>query len=99
MKKILAVLLVSLVGILPLSTQAAEVGSDPYYPYYLGAGAIGGVLLFNFLTGGVEALPTVPLMEGSISGGDLLGGAMAVNRVLTVASAVVGIWLADKYAR
>lgn len=99
MKKILAVLLISLVGLLPLSTQATDVGSDPYYPYYLGAGAIGGVLLFSFLTGGLDALPTLPLSETPIAGGDLLGGAMAINRVLTVATAVAGVWVADKFAR
>lgn len=91
MKKIIAVLLVSLIGLLPLSSQAAEAGQTDYYPYYLGAGAIGGALLFNFLTGGLDSLP----FATSLAGGNLLEGAMAANRVWTVASAVAGALLVD----
>jgi len=93
MKKGLAVLLVSLACLLPLSTRAAE--SDNHL-LYMGLGAVGGVLVFNFLTGGVEALP---FATSSVSGGTLWEGALAVNRVLTIGSAVVGVWLADKYSK
>jgi hypothetical protein len=91
MKKLFAVLLITLMGVLPMSIQAAEPAQEQtnYTPYYLGAGAIGGVLVFNFLTGGVEALPFVA------SSSMLWEGPMAVNRVLTVASAVAGMLLVD----
>jgi hypothetical protein len=95
MRKIFAVLLVSLVSLLPLTAQAAAGppggAKEDSYPYILGVGAIGGALLFNFLTGGVTAMP----LATSVEGGSLWEGAMAVNRVLAVASAVVGIWLVD----
>jgi len=92
MKKILAVLLVSLVGLLPLSAPQAAEGPVDYYPYYLGAGAIGGVLVFNFLTGGLEALP---FATSAVAGGTLWEGPLAANRVFAVASAVLGAWLVD----
>jgi hypothetical protein len=82
-----------MVAVLPMSNRAAE--SDNYL-LYIGAGAIGGALVFNFLTGGVEALP---FATSEVAGGTLWEGALAMNRVLTVGSAVVGIWLADKYSR
>jgi len=91
MRKILAVLLVSLVAVLPLSTTQAAEGSVDYYPYYLGAGAIGGALVFNFLTGGVDALP----FAASVAGGNLWEGALAANRVWAIASAVAGALLVD----
>jgi uncharacterized membrane protein len=90
MRKTLAALLLSLMTMLPLSTQAAE-GQTDYYPYYLGAGAIGGALLFNFLTGGVDALP----FAAGAAGGNFWEGALAANRVWTVASAVAGALIVD----
>jgi hypothetical protein len=91
MKQLLAVLLVSLMSVLPLSTHASEAGQTPvdYYPYYLGAGAIGGALVFNFLTGGLDALPFVG------SSAAYWEGPLAVNRVFAVTSAVLGMWLVD----
>jgi hypothetical protein len=92
MKKIFAVLLVSFICVLPLTTQAATVAeTDGYknYPYYLAAGIVGGALLFNFLTGGVEAIPFVS------SSGSLWEGPLAVNRVLTALSIGVGALAVD----
>jgi hypothetical protein len=98
MKKTVAVLLVALIGWLPLTTPAAEGAGDGSSwwsvnnpTFILGVGAIGGAVVFNFLTGGVEALP----LATSASGGTLWEGAMAASRVVLAASAVAGVWVAD----
>ncbi|CAK0766922.1 membrane hypothetical protein [Azospirillaceae bacterium] len=57
-------------------------------------GAVGGVLLFNGITGGVEALPFV---AEAMDVSSLWVGAMAINRVLTVATAGAGAWAAYQY--
>lgn len=92
MKKIFAVLLVSFVCAMPLTTQAVTTAdTDGYknYPYYLAAGIVGGALLFNFITGGVEAIPFVA------SSSSLWEGPLAANRVLTALSIGVGALAVD----
>jgi hypothetical protein len=95
MKKIAAILLVTLIGWLPLTGSAAEQGqgwwstSNP--TLILGIGALAGTVVVNYLTGGAEALPFV----ASASGGTLWEGAMAANRVVMAASVVAGVWVAD----
>jgi hypothetical protein len=99
MKKTIAVLLVALIGWLPLATPAAEAGAGEGSGWWslnnptfiLGVGAIGGAVVFNFLTGGMDALP----LAASASGGTLWEGAMAASRVVLAASAVAGVWVAD----
>ncbi|MEI6415210.1 MAG: hypothetical protein WCP34_13240 [Pseudomonadota bacterium] len=95
MKKMFAIFLVSLMVWLPLTSQAAEStassGSDNNVMMW-GLGAVAGVVVFNYLTGGLEALP--------FTGGPLvLEGRAAANRVVVVASAVAGVWIADWMAK
>jgi hypothetical protein len=101
MKKTFAMLLVSLMFAMPIASQAAanatpitaaEAAADENYPYYLAAGAVAGVLVFNFITGGVEALPFV---TSSVAGGTLWEGPLAVNRAFTAISAVLGTMAMD----
>jgi hypothetical protein len=92
MKKMLAVLLVSMIGFMPLTTQAAA--QEDYYPYYLAGGAVAGVLLFNFIMGGIDAWPFT-VGSSSVAGGTLWEGPMAINRVYTMLSAVAGTLAAD----
>lgn len=88
MKKMFAALLVSLMVWLPLTSQAADGKSSDNSVMVLGLGAIAGVVAFNYLTGGLEALP--------FTGGPLvLEGRAAANRVVMVASAVAGVMIAD----
>jgi hypothetical protein len=92
MKRIFAALLVSIICTMPLTTQAATTAeTDGYknYPYYLAAGIVGGALLFNFLTGGVEAIPFVT------SSSSVWEGPLAVNRVLTALSIGLGALAVD----
>jgi hypothetical protein len=95
MKKVFAVLLVSLMSWLPLASSAAEGGeswwSTTNPALILGVGALAGVVAVNFLTGGVEALP----FAASASGGTMWEGAVAANRVVMAASLVAGVWVAD----
>lgn len=91
MKKILMLLLAAMVYVMPLATQAAESGvpKDENYHYYMLAGAVGGALAFNFITGGVEAIPFVT------SSSSLWEGPLAANRVLTALSVALGIAAVD----
>lgn len=91
MKKILMLLLAAMVYVMPLSTQAAESGvpKDENYHYYMLAGAVGGALAFNFITGGVEAIPFVT------SSSSLWEGPLAANRVLTAVSVALGLAAVD----
>ncbi|KOR33602.1 hypothetical protein TI05_00140 [Achromatium sp. WMS3] len=92
MKKILAVLLVSIMCVMPFTSQAATPAeTDGYknYPYYLAAGIIGGAVLFNFITGGLEAVPFVA------SSSSLWEGPLAINRVLTALSIAAGALAVD----
>lgn len=91
MKQVSAVLLAFSMFTMPFATQAAGTSPevDDNYPYYLAAGAVGGVILFNFITGGVEALP---FMTSSSS---LWEGPMAVNRVFTGLSVALGMLAVD----
>ena len=93
MKKMFAIFLVSLMVWLPLTSQAAEsTPSGDNNVMMWGLGAIAGVVVFNYLTGGLEALP--------FTGGPfVLEGRAAANRVVVVASAVAGVWIADWMAR
>ncbi|CAK0771111.1 conserved membrane hypothetical protein [Gammaproteobacteria bacterium] len=89
MKKMFAILLVSLMVWLPVASQAAEgTAQSDSNVMLLGIGAIAGVVAFNYLTGGLEALPFV-------GGPMVLEGRAAANRVVMVASAVAGVWIAD----
>jgi hypothetical protein len=99
MKKMFAMLLVSAMCVMPLASYsaekaitAAEAAADENYPYYLAAGAVAGVLLFNFITGGVEA---IPFTTSSVAGGTLWEGPLAVNRVFTAVSAILGTMAMD----
>jgi hypothetical protein len=71
----------------------AAAASDDMLPIVIGLGAIAGVVTFNVLALGLEALP----------GGLAYGGAatvpaeisVAVSRVYATVSAVIGGWLAN----
>jgi len=98
MRKILVVALISLIGILPMtayaqSGKAQESASKvDYYPFVLGVGALGGVTVFNLLTGGWAA---IPFATSSIELSSLWEGSLAINRFVTVGSAVAGLWAAN----
>jgi mannose/fructose/N-acetylgalactosamine-specific phosphotransferase system component IIC len=89
MKKILAISLAIFVYAIPMTSKAGAMIGDENYNYYLAAGAIGGALAFNFITGGVEALP---FMTSSSS---LWEGPLAANRVLTALSVALGVMAVD----
>jgi hypothetical protein len=76
-----------------VESKAQETPSKvDYYPFVLGVGAVGGVLLFNLITGGWSA---IPLATSSLEAGSLWEGTLAVNRVIAVSSAVAGLWAAN----
>ncbi|HYH20147.1 MAG TPA: hypothetical protein VD995_16165 [Azospirillum sp.] len=70
--------------------------------FALGLGAIGGVVAFNVLTGGLGALPLVGAEAAATATGAVSAteGAVAVSRVYAVTSAVAGAlamdWLVNK---
>jgi len=74
---------------MPMTTKAGAMVGDENYNYYLAAGAIGGALVINFITGGIEALPFVT------SSSSLWEGPMAANRVLTAFSVALGVMAVD----
>jgi len=97
MRKLLAIALISLIGVLPVaahaeSQRAQETTKVDYYPFVLGVGALGGVLAFNLITGGWAA---VPFATSSIEQAGLWEGSQAINRFIAVASAVGGLWAAN----
>ncbi|KOR31275.1 hypothetical protein TI04_01625 [Achromatium sp. WMS2] len=92
MNKKFAVLLAMLLYVMPFSSQAAAPSgavTDENYHYYLAAGAVGGALLFNLVTGGIEAIPFVT------SSSSMWEGPMAANRVLTAMTVALGILAVD----
>ena len=65
-----------------------------------GLGAIGGVLTFNLLTGGIGGLPFIysygaPGVGATMTGVNAARGAVAVSRVYAVSSAVAGGLVGD----
>lgn len=66
-------------------------------PIALGLGAIGGVVAFNVLTGGIGALPFIGAEATAAATGaaTTIEGAVAISRVYAVTSAVVGALAAD----
>jgi len=98
MRKILIIALISLIGALPMTAFAQgqraqeNAAKVDYYPFVLGVGALGGVTLFNLLTGGWSALP---FATSSIELATLWEGSLAINRFVTVGSAVAGLWAAN----
>lgn len=93
MKKTISALFLSLMFVMPVVTQATTPADLPNanenYPYYLAAGAVAGVVLFNLITGGVEAIPFVS------SSSALFEGPVAANRVLTGVSMALGALAVD----
>jgi hypothetical protein len=77
----------------PSSAAAPATVTDDMLPIVIGLGAIAGVVTFNVLALGLEALP----------GGLAYGGAatvpaemsVAMSRVYATVSAVIGGWLAN----
>lgn len=76
----------------PPPTEAAAPGRD-YTPLVIGAGAVAGVLAFNVLALGWEAVP----MASAIAEGGVVPAEMSVamSRVYAVSSAVAGGLIAD----
>ncbi len=97
MRKFLFVALIAIIGFMPLTAsaeaqRAQESNKGDYYPFILGVGAIGGVALFNLITGGWAA---IPFATSSIEVAGLWEGQQAINRVIAVSSAVAGLWAAN----
>src|SRR5262245_9228496 len=77
----------------PAAPQAAApAAGGSMLPYVIGAGAIAGVVAFNVLALGLEALPGgLAYGAGATTPAEM---SVAMSRVYAVTSAVVGGWIA-----
>jgi len=88
----------------PAPPPAAYQQPGPFYPFALGLGALAGVVLYNVFSAGTAGLP---FLRAAASAASTAGTAaapatvsasttlLAQHRVTTVASAVVGGWVAN----
>jgi len=104
MRKLLIAAVIALVGIMPMSAMAQTQGQaqtetysyadDWFYPLFLGAGAVAGVVVINLLTSGyVGNIPYYTGMSSAVETADMT--ATALSRVWAVTGVVIGGWVAN----
>lgn len=103
MRKILIAAVVALVAFMPMvvnaqapgqaQTQSAE-EMDWFYPLFLAAGAVAGVVVINLFTSGYVGV--LPLSTGTSGVGPITDAtATGLSRVMAVTGIVTGGWIAN----
>lgn len=103
MRKILITAVVALLAFMPMAVQAQAPAQAPtqtadeidyFYPWFLAAGAVAGVVVVNLFTSGyVGQLPYTTGLTGVSTIGDAT--ATGLSRVMAVVGIVTGGWVAN----
>ena len=103
MRKILIAAVVALVAIMPMAVHAQAPGQAPtpateemdwFYPLFMAAGAVAGVVAVNLFTSGYVGM--LPYTTGLSGVGPITDAtATGLSRVMAVTGIVTGGWIAN----